>query len=176
VSRGLPDDRVDDLFRDEEEPRDALVAALEAELHAADDTIRDLEAKIVELEEKLKGAPAPAALSGGVNAALWKPIIKGSLIGISDLIYRPLVIKGTGLAVGPHGEFVKFPTREWIDQDGKKHFEDIIGFTGGADAARFKKAALQAVRRARDRTGQLPEQLVLPADQMAQMGDRGDRP
>ena len=174
MSRGPRDDGGNDLFRGEEEPRDDLVAALEAELHAADDRIRELEAKIIELEEKLKGAPA--ARSAGVNAALWKPIVKGSLTGITDLIYRPLVIKGTGLAVGPHGEFVKFPTREWVDQEGKKHFEDIIGFTGGDDAARFKKAALQVVRRARDRARQLPEQLVLSADQMAQMRDRDGRP
>ena len=48
-------------------------------------------------------------------------------------------------------EWVSFPSKEWVDRNGKRQFADLIEFTDRAVLDRFKAAALQAIHAIADK-------------------------
>jgi hypothetical protein len=48
--------------------------------------------------------------------------------------------------VSSRGEWVQLPTRKWIDQSGREHYEDVLIFSE-VHAERFQHCALLALRR-----------------------------
>jgi hypothetical protein len=151
-----------DLFGDE-----PSFLNLEAEIRDRDERIASLVLEIEvlqgELEKAAQAVTEATQQRGGVKAVFWREANKGSVVGTADLVLSSgIVIKGCGLVrVADGQEFVSFPSRDWTDSQGKRHFQDILAFANPDVAKRFKAAALAAIKRLRDRA-QLPEQITLP--------------
>ena len=74
---------------------------------------------------------------------------KGTLVAAVDIAipkWGGLTFKGCLWHRKNDSEWVSFPSREWVDRNGQRQFADLIQFGDKATGARFKAAALTAVR------------------------------
>ena len=86
----------------------------------------------------------------------FRPSQKNTLRGFADLELTRvgLVLHDCTWHPHPNGrEWISFPAREWIAQDGTKKYADLGGFDHRDDALWFQRAALDGIHQIAGREG-----------------------
>ena len=93
-------------------------------------------------------AAEPPRSTPGVIASNFKPIDKNTLKATADVAVPHWRMKIRGVMWHSKGdsEWIAFPSREWIDKDGKRQFATLLEFTDKHVETRFKVAVLAAMR------------------------------
>lgn len=87
--------------------------------------------------------------AGDMKATAWREINRGKLLGVFTLqlpsrmllVDCPVFQKDTG------EQWVGFPAKSYQTADGKTQYTNVIDFVSQTVAARFKRAAFEAVTR-----------------------------
>jgi DNA-binding cell septation regulator SpoVG len=91
----------------------------------------------------------PAARNGGPKNILitdWKPHQKNTLRGFfSATLASGLVLHDLMLHEKDGERWIGFPSREWTDSQGLKHYARIVEFSSRAAGDRFREAVLSAL-------------------------------
>ncbi len=92
--------------------------------------------------------PEPAALPP-IVASNYRAINRNTLIGTADLTVTKWRYKFKACLWHRKGdkEWIAFPAKEWVDQEGNRKFSDLGGFINHGDGRRFREEALAAVHR-----------------------------
>ena len=98
---------------------------------------------------------APTARQPSVVASNYRAIAKNTLIASVDLTVTKWRFTFRGCLHHRRGdrEWISFPAREWIAQDGTKKYADLGGFDHRDDALWFQRAALDGIHQIAGREG-----------------------
>jgi hypothetical protein len=93
-------------------------------------------------------ATGSAAAPAPIVASNLRLINKNTLVGSVDLTVSKWRFKFRGCLWHRKDdrEWVNFPAREWVDEDGNRKFSHLGEFVNHGDARRFQAASLAAIR------------------------------